>query len=113
MKIINKIENIIWIFIISMGVYLLIPLLLRLAFKDYGTIISIICVLFINVIYSFIASIILTKKYGFTYIYPISIAVTYLICAPLIYNYETLVYAILYLVVALVGTLLYYKYNSK
>ena len=113
MKILYKIENIIWISIISVIVYLLFPLILMATFKNYSSVISIICVLFINVIYSFISSLFLTKKYGFTYIYPITISITFLLCSPIIYNFETVIYSILYLVVALVGSLIYYKYSQK
>lgn len=113
MKILYKMENIIWISLISVLVYLILPLILKLIFPSYGRVISIICVLIINVIYVFIYSLFLTKKYGFSYLYPTIVAITFIPCAFVIYNIGTLVYCILYIVLGLVGSLIYFKYSSE
>ena len=113
MKIVYRIENIIWITLISIIIYLIVPLIFRLIFKEYDNVISVLCVLFINVIYSFISSLVLTKKYGFNYIYPIIIGIVFIPCSYMLYNIWAIIYSILYIVIGLVGSLICFKYTSK
>ena len=113
MKILYKLENIIWITLISIIIYLIIPLIFISIFKKYDNIVSVICVLFINVIYSFISGLILTKKYGFSFIYPIIIGIIFIPCSFMLYNNWTIMYSILYVAVCSVSSLICFKYNSK
>ena len=113
MKILYKLEDMVWIVLISIIIYLILPLIFRILFKEYSNIVSIICVLFINVIYSFILSLILTKKYNFSLIYPIIVGLLFIPCSYMIYNLWTIIYCFLYISFGLVGSLIYYKYNSK
>lgn len=110
MKTIYKIEIIIWIFIFSTFIYLLLPLLLNMFSID---ITSIICVLFINVIYSFVFGLLFTKKYGFTYLYPIINGIMFIPISLMIYNETTTVYSLFYIIVGLLSSLIYYKTNYK
>ena len=113
MKILYKMENVIWISIICVIIYLILPLLLRVIFPDGDKIISVLCVLLVNTIYVFIYNILLTKKYGFSYLYPFTIGIMFIPCAFLLYDTFILAYSTLYTVLGLVATLICFKYMNE
>ena len=113
MKILYKFENVIWICIIGTCVYLILPLLLKLAFPSQGKLISVLCVLLVNTIFVFIYSILLTKKHGFSYLYSFTLGLLFIPCAFMIYDTFILAYSTLYTVLALVGSLICFKYTNQ
>lgn len=113
MRIIDKIKTIIWICIISSVIYAIFPTTLALFLGKYNLIISIICVYFINVIYSFVSGLILTKKKGFSFSNCIILGLIFIPWSLIIYNLSTVYYSILYIFICLISSLICYKNISK
>ena len=112
LKVLDKIEEIIKIVIFSSLVYLVIPLTL-LIIKVPVRYISIFCIIFINTIYSFVSGLKHTKKYGFNWYHSLIVGIMFIPCSIVIYNKISLLYCILYILVTLIGSLIYYKYTKK
>ena len=113
MEIMYKMENVIWISIISTMVYLILPLLLKVAFPTQGKLISVLCVLLVNTMFVFIYSMLLTKKHGFSYLYAFTLGIIFIPCALFLYNAFILAYSTLYILLGLIASLIYFKYTNK
>lgn len=111
MKIIDRLESIIWIFLISLVVYFILPISMTLIMKPKTS--SIICVFLINVIYSFIICLVHAKKHGFKWYFPIIIGMLFIPFSLLLYTEVTIIYFVLYVLVGLVSELICYKYLKK
>ncbi len=109
----QKIEKFLWIILISFIVYDFIPIFAYLMSESAANNYAKICVLFINSIYSLLAGIILTKQDGFKWYYSIVIGILFIPSSILLYNFSTIIFSIVYIVICLVGSLLYYKYSNK
>lgn len=113
MKIINKVESIVWVLITSIAIYLLLPLCLFIFLDKYNAIISVICILFINTLYAFISGIVFTKKNGFSFILSLILGILFIPYGLMIYNNDAIIYSVLYIAVSLISSLIYYKYVIK
>ncbi|MBO5182906.1 MAG: hypothetical protein J6B64_00755 [Bacilli bacterium] len=108
----QKIEGILWITVISFIVFYLIPICSYALIKPTSDILANIFVLFINIVYSFIIGVVLTKKYGFKFYYSIIIGILFIPSAILVYNLSTIYFAIIYVLIALIGSLLFNGYKK-
>lgn len=113
MSIIDKIEVLIWLLIISSIVYLLLPLTTFLLGESYIQIVSILCVLFVNVIYSFILNLVITKKYDFKWYFPVIIGLLFIPYSLILYSPTTVCFFALYIIVGLLASLICYKYKTS
>ncbi len=111
MKIIEKIEMVVWTLLISVIIYFLVPVFTSLILNTKTT--SIICILFINTVYVFVSSLIYNKKYGFKWVYPVITSLLYVPFSLLLYKTSNVIYFIFYILVGMVSQLIYYKYVVK
>ena len=112
MKLYDKVEPYIWLLIICSFLYFILPISVVSFLPKYSNIITIIFVLVINVIFSFIIGMINTKKKGFSYVLPIYIGLVFIPFSLLMYNKSTVLYSVLYIVVCFVASLITYKYKK-
>ena len=110
MKKIYKIEELMWIIVISVIIYLLIPPLILYLLPINKDVCSKVCVLLINTIYVFISCMKYTKKNSFKWYYPILLGMTFIPCSLLIYNFDTIYYSVYYIVIGLISSLICYRY---
>lgn len=113
MKIINRIESILWVMIISFIIFSLIPPFGYLMDDTSADNYAKVCVLFINSIYCFTSGIVLTKKDGFKWYYSLVIGLTFIPSVFMYYNIGSIYFSIVYILIVLVGSLMYLKYTRK
>ena len=113
MKIYDRVEPYIWLLILCAFIYFILPVTFVSLIPKYSSIITIIFVLMINVVFSFVVGTINTKKKGFSYILPIYIGLVFIPFSIVLYNLFTILYSLLYIVVCYVASLITYKYKSK
>lgn len=113
MKIINKIESILWVIIISFSVFVLTPAFAYLMSESSADNYAKVCVLFINSIYCFLAGIVITKKEGFKWYYSLIIALTFIPAVFMYFNISTIYFVVIYILIELVGSLMYLKYTRN
>lgn len=112
MKIYDKIEKYIWLLIICSFIYFILPLSFIALFPKQSGFITIVSVLFVNVMFSFVMGIISSKRHGFNYAYPIILGIYFIPFCLMVYTSSTLMYSLLYIVVCYVSSLIYYKYKK-
>ena len=112
MKKIYRIEELLWNIFVAVLVYLFIPVSLLTIPNINHDILSRGCVVFINMVYVFVSSLIYTKKNGFSWYYPVIIGITFIPCCILLYDDTTAIYSIFYIVVGLLSSLICYKYKK-
>lgn len=113
MKIIYRIESILWVMIISFMVFSLIPSFGYLMDDSSADNYAKICVLFINSIYCFTSGIVLTKKEGFKWYYSLVIGLTFIPSVFMYYNIGSIYFSIIYILIVLIGSLMCLKYTRK
>lgn len=105
----QKIERILWIIIISIMVYIIIPLP-GFAMSDlWSGIYAKVCVLIVNILYVLLANIILTKKDSFKWYYSVTIGILFIPASILIYDLSTIYFSILYIILGIISSLIYNK----
>lgn len=105
----QRIERILWIVIISIMVYFLVPII-GFAMSDiFASIYAKVCVLLINVIYVILVNIFIIKKDSFRWYYPVIIGILFIPASILIYDISTIYFSILYIIIGIICSLIYHK----
>lgn len=105
----QKIETFLWITIISIIIYYVIPMVGFGMDDFFANIFAKICVLLINVIYSFYLGILLSKKNNFKWYYFSLVGILFVPSAFMIYDISTIYFSIIYIIICIMGSLIYNK----
>ena len=108
-----KNKSLLWILLIGFLIYYIIPELANGMNEVDADNFAVLCVLFINSIYSVISGILLTKFNGFKWYYPIMIGLLFIPAVLLNYNISTIIYSILYMLEFMIGSSIYIRYFNK
>lgn len=107
----KNMKNLILILLIGIFIYYIVPSLAGgMSDSDLDNF-AILCVLFINSIYAIVSGFMLTKLNNFKWYYSIIIGALFIPAAFIHYNSSTMIYTLLYILEAMVGSSLYIKYS--
>lgn len=101
-----KLKEILKVLAIGLLVYYFIPFFAYGFSQSIANVYATICVLIINSLYAIFAGMILMKKIGFKWYCSFLVAILYIPSAFLYFNAGNYIYAILYVIMYLVGTLI-------
>ncbi len=113
MKVVDRIESILWVFIISFSIFSIIPSFGYLMDESSANNYAKVCVIFINSIYCFLSGIVITKNKGFKWYYSLVIGLTFIPSVFMYYNIGSIYFSIIYVLIVLIGSLMYLKYTRK
>lgn len=108
----KNIKNLILILLVGIFIYYIIPWFANGMNSNDANNFAVVCVLFINSIYAIISGFLLTKFNNFRWYYSLVIGILFMLSVFLHYNLSTIIYTLLYMLEAMVGSSLYIKYFS-
>lgn len=97
-------KSLVIIAIICIVLFYVVPLICMAIPPDTSMLVLLVFLLFINPTFGFISSVVYACKYGFSSICPIMIAILFLPSVFIFYNISALIYVLVYLVVAFIGS---------
>lgn len=109
----KNVKNLIFVLLIGIFVYYIIPIFVNGMSEIDANNFAVLCVLFINSIYAIVSSFILAKLNNFKWYYSIIIGILFIPASLLHYNLSTMIYTLLYILEAMIGSSLYIKYWIK
>lgn len=109
----KNMKNLILILLIGVFIYYIIPEFASSMSKEDADNFAVLCILFINSIYAIVSGFMITKLNNFKWYYSIIIGILFIPSALLHYNQSTMIYTLLYILEAMVGSSLYIKYSVK
>lgn len=109
----KNIKTLILIILIGLFVYYVIPAFANGMNQSNANNFAGLCILFINSVYAIVSGFILTRFNGFKWYYSIIIGILFIPAALLHYNSSTIIYALLYILEAMVGSSLHIKSSVK
>lgn len=109
----KNVKILILIILIGLFVYYIVPEFANGMNESDIKNFAILCILFINSVYAIVSGFILTKYNGFKWYYPIIIGILFVPATFLHYNLTTMIYTLLYILEAMVGSSICIKYLNK
>lgn len=109
----KNIKTLILIILIGLFIYYVIPMFSNGMIESDANNFAVLCVLFINSMYAILSGFILTKINGFKWYYSIVIGILFIPAVLLHYNLSTMIYVLLYILEAMIGSSVHIKSSFK